>query len=46
MDTKKVKNFVVPFILTVSAVFVGLALYDYVKVRKGKREATKAKQPV
>jgi hypothetical protein len=46
MDTTKVKNFAVPFILTVSAVFVGLVLYDFVKVRKGKKEAEKVKTTV
>jgi|WetSurMetagenome_2_1015567.scaffolds.fasta_scaffold146387_2 hypothetical protein len=44
MDAKKLKSLAVPFILTVSAVIVGLALYDFVKVRKGKKETEKVKQ--
>ena len=42
MDSK-IKNFVVPFLITVSAVFVGLALYKYVEQKKAKKEPVKAK---
>lgn len=42
MDTKKFKDFAVPFILTVSAVIVGLAVYDYARRKKVKKETEKA----
>jgi uncharacterized membrane protein AbrB (regulator of aidB expression) len=37
MDAKKIQNFVVPFLITVSAVVVGLAAYGYYQKRRAKK---------